>query len=116
LTLILVAMVLLLPSSKASAYQPTQASQVYATCLSQLSADRERCVVYLTAALDAYVTLGTMGYLQGNPICLPSGIDDGRVLDVFVRFLEAHPGRGDVEYSAFYLVLDAFYQAFPCEP
>jgi hypothetical protein len=46
--------------------------------------------------------------------CLPSRVSHGQMRDVVVRFLEQNPAK---RHESFHLlVLEAFNQAFPCQP
>jgi hypothetical protein len=66
------------------------------------------CGDYVLSIADALM----MGRVGRWTACIPSGVTDDQVVDVAIRFLDAHPARRGSAASE--LVAEALAEAFPC--
>jgi len=69
------------------------------------------CLSYLSATADATVTLASAGAMP-DLICLPAGVENERLREVFVRSMREHPEHS--ELSASNVALNAFRNEWPC--
>jgi hypothetical protein len=70
------------------------------------------CIGYVTSVSNTTSSWQNWGDLKSN-ICLPAGFTSGQLIEVAVKYLEAHPLQ--LHLSASSLVLNAYIEAFPCE-
>jgi hypothetical protein len=90
-------------------------NQLFAACSTQSSThDSGLCLGYIIGVVDMVSTVATAFSATGAPAayCFPNGVTTGRIRDVAIQRLQAHPEER--HYPAAGIILTAITEAFPC--
>jgi hypothetical protein len=84
----------------------------YQQCSSTDAGARNSCVSYLFG-LDAGISMET-AIAQARPVfCAPKGVTNGQKVDIFTKYLAAHPENRQEPAVLHYVM--AMTQAYPCK-
>lgn len=99
------------PSSAAGGY--FTGSQLLEFCTSKNAILRSACLAYVEGAVDLLNDVQE-DLPTKSKVCVPAGMGGEQVMDIVVRYLQAHPEKR--QYTAAQEVVLALLQALPCPP
>ncbi|MBX7249313.1 MAG: hypothetical protein K1X35_09775 [Caulobacteraceae bacterium] len=88
------------------------AQQLLRACQADPEEEKSFCMAYVLGVADGHMSLQAAAPDMVKFFCLPAGVSAGRIVEVTVGYLTAHPA--DLHYAAADEVALALHDAFAC--